>query len=261
MNSFLQQEEADGIARIFLNRPSKLNAYDYEMLFHLEQQLEHCSEREDIRGIVIEGKGNAFCTGSDVEFLRELHERSDVNSFRRMQEATRRIILLLRRVPQFTIASIDGPASDGGFNLALSCDYRIATRYSLFGHPIVGLGLSPEVGVSMLLVPIMGPARTLEMTVSGEMLSARTARQAGIVNEIVEEGQLSERTKKIALRFTAGPPLVLRSVKRSIHEKARVSERLLEAEIEGRIRCFLSDDSREGFQAFIENRLPRFRGQ
>ena len=146
MNGAIIETFRNGIATLALNRPRNLNSYDLEILVHFHQTIEQYSQREDVRVLVFEGVGSTFCTGPDLERLVDVMESGDVRSLRRLLEVTKQILLLIRRLPQFTLASIDGVAADGGLNLALACDRRIATASSLFGYPFAQVGMSPDVG-------------------------------------------------------------------------------------------------------------------
>ncbi len=260
MNSAIIETFRNGIATLALNRPRNLNSYDLEILVHFHQTIEQYSQREDVRVLVFEGVGSTFCTGPDLERLVDVMESGDVRSLRRLLEVTKQILLLIRRLPQFTLASIDGVAADGGLNLALACDRRIATASSLFGYPFAQVGMSPDVGTSMLLQGLVGQAKALQITLSGKLLTSYEACDLGILDEIVQFEELEDKKTELAREMEAIPPMVLRNVKRSVYRASRQLEEIVDTELEGRIRCFLSDDLKEGLRAFVENRPALFRG-
>ncbi len=187
-------------------------------------------------------------------------ESGDVRSLRRLLEVTKQILLLIRRLPQFTLASIDGVAADGGLNLALACDRRVATPSSLFGYPFAQIGMSPDVGTSMLLQGLLSQAKALQITLSGKLLTSQEAYDLGILDEIVPFEKLEDKQTELAQEMEAISPMVLRNVKRSVYRASRQLEEIVDTELEGRIRCFLSDDLREGLQAFVQNRPALFKG-
>ncbi|HUV14386.1 MAG TPA: enoyl-CoA hydratase/isomerase family protein [Acidobacteriota bacterium] len=260
MNGAIVETFRNGIATLGINRPKNLNSYDLEILVRFHQTIEQYSQREDIRVLVFEGVGSTFCTGPDLAKLVDVMESGDVRSLRRLLEVTKQILLLIRRLPQFTLASIDGVAADGGLNLALACDRRIATPASLFGYPFSQVGVSPDVGTSMLLQGLVGQAKALQITLSGKLLSSHEACSLGILDEIVQFEELEGKKADLAQEMETIPPMVLRNVKRAVYRASRQLEGIVDTELEGRIRCFLSDDLKEGLRAFVENRPALFRG-
>ena len=119
--------EDDGIVTITLNRPERLNAFVGHMRRDLAEALEEAGSDPHVRVVIVTGAGRAFCAGGDVNFMAELVERSDTEEFARLLGAARRVILAIRQMTKPVIASINGPASGAGFNLALACDLRIAS--------------------------------------------------------------------------------------------------------------------------------------
>lgn len=260
MNGAITEKFRNGIATLALNRPGHLNSYDLEILVRFHQTIEQYSQREDVRILVFEGAGSSFCTGPDLQKLVEVMESGDVRSLRRLLEVTKQILLLIRRLPQFTLAAIDGVAVDGGLNLALACDRRVATQSSLFGYPFAQIGLSPDVGTSMLLQGLVGQAKALQITLSGRLLTSQQAVDFGILDEIVPLEEFENAKIELAQKMEAISPMVLRNVKRSVYRASRQLEEIVDTELEGRIRCFLSEDLREGLQAFVQNRSALFKG-
>lgn len=261
MRSSLIEEVSGSFALITFNRPEKLNSYDLELLVRLHQSIERNSQREDIRVIILSGKGSSFCSGCDISHLHQLLNRNDLKSFRRMEDAVKKIIVLLRRIPQATIASIDGVACDGGLNFALSCDLRIATSRSLFGYPFSQLGWIPETGTRFCLRDLAGSLSSFDLICSGELKSAAEALTIGLINRQVEPTELVRATHETAQRLSLMAPIMIRNLKRSLYQSYQGLEKSIDSETEARIRCFLSDDALEGIESFIENRDPVFKGK
>lgn len=260
MSGFLSERIEDRVVTLTLQRPDVLNSYDLEMLAQLQEAVVRVSEREDIRVVVLTGSGTAFCTGARLSFLVDALESDSVRALRRLAETTRELFLLVRRLPQFTIASINGLAVDGGLNLALACDYAVAVAEAQFGYPFVQVGLTPDVGTSMLLSPLFTHVQALQFLLSGRLVSAAEARRIGLVQETAPESTLIRRTLSMSSWASRLPPVVLRGVKRNL-QRTSPQASSLEGEAEARIRCLLSEDFREGVEAFLANRRPRFRGQ
>src|ERR1700692_3914127 len=135
--------EANGIVTITLNRPDRLNAFVGHMRRDLAEALEEAGSDPEVRVVVINGEGRAFCAGGDVQFMAELVERGDSEEFARLLGAARRVVLAIRQMTKPVIASIEGPASGAGFNLALACDLRIASSTATFSQSFVKLGFRP----------------------------------------------------------------------------------------------------------------------
>jgi len=256
----LNEQVEDRIATITLKRPDCLNSYDLEMLSQLQEVITRVSEREDIRVVILTGSGTAFSTGVRIRFIMSELEADNVRSLKRLTETGRETLQLLRRLPQFTIASINGLAVDGGFNLALCCDYTIAVQPALFGYPFIQLGLSPDVGTSSLIGPTMGSEPTLRFLLSGRLFTAEETLRSGIVQEVVPATELVRRTLRLASWASQLPPVVVRGVKRNLQRTFPLGSSL-DGEVEARVRSLLSEDFREGTEAFLANRRGRFHGR
>lgn len=250
-----------GIATFTLNRPATLNSYDLELLVHLQQAIERCSERDDVRLMILTGSGASFCSGPDIGKLHRWLQASDSNSLRRASDAFRQILLRLRRVPQLTIAVINGVAADGGLNLALACDLHIASSRASVGYPFIELGLSPELGTALLLSRTLGTSACIELLTSGRLLPAEEAVKLGLLHREVTANQLDAAVSSLTRKLLTLPPIAVRNIKKTVHWNTQGWERILGHEMEARIRSFQSEDCREGLRAFLENKKPHFRGE
>lgn len=248
-----------GIATITLNRPEKLNAFAGTMREDLIAALEKIAGDQAVRVVVITGAGRAFCSGGDVEFMASLQKEGSVAEFRKLLEAGREIVTTIRRMPQVAIASINGVAAGAGCNLALSCDYRIATEHAKLGETFVRLGLHPDWGGTYFLPRLVGPARALEMMATGRMVDAAEAFAVGMIDRIVADHDLKAETHTLALALADAPRAVLAAVKRSIYASAANSlDAQIEHESREQIVAFSSESAREGMAAFLEKRKPLF---
>jgi len=244
---------------ISIRRTRSLNSFDLETLTGLRQAVERGSQLEEVRVLMFTGGYGSFSAGADIDYLARLRERGDFRTLRKLLEILRDLLLLIHRVPQFTLASIDGIAADGGLNLALSCDWRITSTRSLYSYPYLELGLCPDVGSSWLLHSLIGLNRTQGLLTSGKPLTAEEAAGYGLVHEIYDPYRQPEKPRELARRLAGLPPLVLRTIKRSVVSNLNPPGKLLDQDIENRMRCLMSDDFGEGIRAFLENRPPRFR--
>jgi 2-(1,2-epoxy-1,2-dihydrophenyl)acetyl-CoA isomerase len=253
--------QADCIATITLNRPDKLNAFIGHMRRDLADALEHAGSDRSIRVVIVTGAGRAFCAGGDIAFMAELMQRRDTEEFSRILGAGRRVITAIRQMTKPVIASINGPASGAGCNLAFACDLRIASNTATFSQSFTKVGLHPDWGGTYFLPRFVTPNKACEMFFLGEAIDAAEAERLGIVNQVVAPEDLESTTLQLAERLRAAPPIALAAAKHAVYmsETAELEE-MLRYETEAQLRCFESDDGYEGVRAFLEKREPRFTG-
>ncbi|HET6850873.1 MAG TPA: enoyl-CoA hydratase [Pyrinomonadaceae bacterium] len=253
--------EADCILTITLNRPDKLNAFIGHMRRDLAEALEQAGSDRSVRVIVITGAGRAFCAGGDVAFMAELMQRRDAEEFARILGAGRRVITAIRQMTKPVIASINGPASGAGCNLALACDLRIASNTATFSQSFAKVGLHPDWGGTYFLPRLVTPNKACEMFFLGESIDAGEAARLGIVNQVVAPEELESTTLQLAERLRAAPPIALAAAKHAVYmSEAADLDEMLRYETEAQLRCFESDDGHEGVHAFLEKREPKFTG-
>src|SRR4026209_1518037 len=217
MYEHIQVSEADGIATITLNRPEKLNAFIGHMRRDLAEALEHAGSDRNTRVVIITGAGRAFCAGGDIAFMAELMKRRDAEEFSRILGAGRRVILAIRQMTKPVIASVNGPASGAGCNLALACDLRIASTEASFSQSFVKIGLHPDWGGTYFLPQLVSPNKACEMFFLGEAIGAEEALRLGIVNKVVPPNELSEATQELASRLRDAPPISIAAAKQAVY--------------------------------------------
>ena len=258
----IKVSDIDGIVTITLNRPEKLNAFVGHMRRDLAEALEQTGSDPDARVVVVTGAGRAFCSGGDVQYAAELIERRDNEEFERILGAARRVVLAIRQMTKPVIASINGPASGAGFNLALACDLRIASSTATFSQSFVRIGFHPDWGGTYFLPHLVPPNVACELFFLGDTIDAQEALRLGLINRVVPPEELEAETGKLAKRLRDGPAVSLAAAKHAVYASEHDSlERMLEYEVEAQMRCFESHDGREGVRAFIEKRPPRFTGR
>lgn len=261
MYEHIQIAEADCILTITLNRPDKLNAFVGHMRRDLAEALEHAGSDRSVRVVVITGAGRAFCAGGDIGFMAELMQRRDAEEFSRILGAGRRVITAIRQMTKPVIASINGPASGAGCNLAFACDLRIASNTATFSQSFAKVGLHPDWGGTYFLPRLVTPNKACEMFFLGESIDATEAARLGIVNQVVAPEELETVTLQLAERLRAAPPIALAAAKHAVYmSEAAELEEMLRYETEAQLRCFESDDGHEGVRAFLEKREPKFTG-
>src|SRR5215204_2800358 len=176
--------DSDGILTITLNRPDKLNAFIGHMRRDLAEALEHAASDRTIRVVIITGAGRAFCAGGDITFMAELMKRRDTEEFSRILGAGRRVITAIREMTKPVIASINGPASGAGCNLAFACDLRIAASNASFSQSFTKVGLHPDWGGTYFLPRLVTPNKACEMFFLGDTIDAAEALRLGFVNQV-----------------------------------------------------------------------------
>lgn len=249
----------DGIGTLILHRPDRLNAFAGRMRQEIADGVSALGEDDEVRVIIVTGSGRGFCTGADVDYLRELVDADDVDGLRALVEAGREVVTRIRRAPKPVIAAVNGPAAGGGANLALACDLRIASDRASIGQTFNRIGLHPDWGGSYFLPRLVGPAIAAELIFTGAMIDAEHACQLGIFNRVVPHDRLLEETRTLARQLAAKPRLALALAKEAIQRSPASSlEEMLEYELEAQLRCFRSGDAAEGIRAFVEKREPRF---
>ncbi len=249
----------DGVGRLVLNRPEKLNAFYGDMRDEIADGLERLGADDDARVVVVTGRGRAFAAGADVSYLSQLIEGQRLEEARALVDAGRRVVTAVVEMPKPVIAALNGPAAGGGANLALACDLRIAAESASIGQTFNRIGLHPDWGGTYFLPRLVGPAKAAELIFTGEMVEAREAQRIGLVNRVVADEELRAEVEDLAGRLVEKPHLPLRLAKRAVRRSLDSSlEEMLDYELEAQTRCFESPDAREGVRAFLEKRDPEF---
>jgi len=251
-----------GVLTLRMNRPERLNALDPELAQALAAAVERAANDAAVRAVILTGAGRAFCAGVDLAAIRALRDAGRTGELEPLLFAGTQLILALRTMEKPVIAAVNGPAAGAGMNVALGCDYRIASEQAMFGQNFAKVGLFPDYGGTYLLPRLAGESRATWMFYTGEMITAQEALRIGVVDRVVPQDRVMPEAQALAAQFAAGPPMVLAAVKGVLFgpEKAKL-ERALELEAEQQMRCFWSEDCTEGIRAFFEKRAPKFQGK
>jgi 2-(1,2-epoxy-1,2-dihydrophenyl)acetyl-CoA isomerase len=253
----------DSVAEITLNRPERLNAWNEQFGNELRQAILEDSADPGVRAVLITGAGRGFSSGAD---LKEMLERGasaepapQVGDL--LRDRYHPIIKGIRELPKPVVAAVNGPAVGIGCSLALACDLIWAAKSAIFGLAFVNIGLVPDGGSTFLVPAAAGKARALEMALLGDPIPAQQALEWGLINRVVDDGELMSETRDLARRLAAGPTLSYANSKRALNNSVMriMDEQLeLEADIQGQMTG--SADFIEGVSAFVEKREPRFTG-
>jgi 2-(1,2-epoxy-1,2-dihydrophenyl)acetyl-CoA isomerase len=251
----------DGIGIVTLNRPDKLNAFAGQMRQELARVIDEAAGDERVRVLVITGAGRAFCAGADVGYLHDLISQKDWNSARDLVEVGSSIVSTIATLPKPVIAAVNGPAAGGGANLALACDLRLASDRASLGQTFNRIGLHPDWGGTYFLPRLVGPAKALELIFTAEMIDAPEGLRLGLFNRVVPHERLMDEAREVAGRLAAKPAVAIALAKQAVYKSFHATlETMLALEIENQTRCFETEDAKEGIRAFVETRMPMFRG-
>jgi enoyl-CoA hydratase len=259
MYSTLLFDLADGIARITINRPDKLNALNATVIEELADAAGRLEADVDVRGVILTGGGTkAFVAGADIA---ELAGQSPFEGKQRSM-AGQQMMRRLERCGKPVIAAVNGFALGGGCELAMSCHLRIASETARFGQPEVKLGLAPGYGGTVRLPRLVGKGRALELLLTGGMIDAHEAWRIGLVNRVVPAERLLAETDALLREILDQGPLAVRSVLECVEVGSDLSVDeglLLEATHFGLLSA--SADMREGTAAFLAKRKAAFTGR
>jgi enoyl-CoA hydratase/carnithine racemase len=221
MSEHLTFTVTDGIGKITLNRPERMNAFTFEMIDAWNAALQQCRTDDAVKVILVTGSGNAFCSGGDIvemgDRLQHTPEQRKNELFNRIE----RIPLALEDLDKPVIAVINGVATGAGMDMALMCDIRYAAQRARFAETYVRVGLVPGAGGAHFLPRLVGVAKALELFLTGEFIDAQEALRIGIVNKIFPDATLMDEVEKIAHRMVKAPALTLRMTKRAIYQGVR----------------------------------------
>jgi enoyl-CoA hydratase/carnithine racemase len=179
-------QPCDGVTLLMVERPDRFNALDEPILLGLPQLLDALGEDPTTRALVVSGAGAAFCAGGDLDVIQSVASRPSEWTEPFLTRALR-LSLSLHRLPQPTIAAVNGPVAGGGLGLAFACDVRVAAPTATFSAPFIHMGLVPDMGVSWLLPRLVGFGNALEFLLSGRRIEAEEAKAMGLVSRVCDD--------------------------------------------------------------------------
>jgi enoyl-CoA hydratase/carnithine racemase len=270
----IKLQKEDGIATITLDRADVLNAVSEEMAEDLAAAVDHLSEDDQTRVVIITAAGRAFCAGGDFKFDKikgkQVLAPEDLDIWPKTTREVRRgkippraqrhIILGLQNLDKPTIAVINGVAAGFGFDLTLACDIRLGSPKASFVIGYTSAGVAPDSGGTWLMPRVMGIGKTLEYIYTGDPCTAEEAYRIGLLNRLIPAEQLQEESMKIARKIAKGSPIAYRLSKLQVYKGLGMD---LETALAFAMACVTiatgSEDHKEALRSFADRRLPEFK--
>jgi enoyl-CoA hydratase len=258
MTDVILKETEGRVAILTINRPDKLNALNQAVRDRFLELLDEIEHDDSIGAIVLTGAGDkSFIAGADIG---EFEGRSPFDQREAMKSP--RIFDVAADYPKPVIAMINGFCLGGGCELALSCDFRVASDKARFGQPEIKLGLIPGGGGTQRLSRLVGIGQALRLILSGDMIDAAEAARIGLVEQVFQADELREKTLELAQRIASMSPLTLKVAKQAVRASQTMPvEAGIAYERDLFCLCFSTEDKEEGVEAFLQKRAPEWTGR
>lgn len=255
-------EEKNGVGYLTFNRPKALNSFNVDMHREVAEVLNQWTKNPDVRCVVISGEGRGFCAGQDLgdRVVDPNAEAPDLGYS--IETYYNPLIKTIVNMPKPVICAVNGVAAGAGANIALACDLVIAAKSANFVQAFCRLGLVPDSAGTWFLPRAVGHARAMGLALLGDKLPAETAKEWGMIWDVVEDAELKTKVTELAERLAKQPTFGLSLIKKAIHQSSNNTfdeQMLLERDLQriaGR-----SEDYREGVQAFMNKHEPNFKGR
>jgi 2-(1,2-epoxy-1,2-dihydrophenyl)acetyl-CoA isomerase len=255
-------ERTGAVARITLNRPDRLNALTQVMSDELVDAFTQAREDQTVRAVLLTGSGRGFCAGQDLTEFQQSENVGPPDIEAHLEHSYHKLIPVIVETPKPVICAVNGVAAGAGVSLAIACDVRIASEAARFTQAFVKIGLVPDSGGTWLLPRVVGAAKALELSISGEMVDAEEALRIGLVGRVVAADALEKESLDYAAELAALPTAAIGEAKALIRDALGSNlQEALRREAEAQSRMATTHDFTEGVQAFTEKREPRFEGR
>lgn len=253
----LLYEVSDRIGTLTLNRPDAMNATTDEMYHELQDLLARIAADADVGCVILTGAGRGFCAGADLKARKD--DATPIERRARHRWILKDILEPLFRLEKPVIAAVNGAAAGAGFNIALACDFIIASEQASFIQAFARVGLVPDLGGMYLLGRVIGINKAKELCYTARKVLADEALALGIANHVVPHDQLLSEARAIAARITAGSPTAIAMTKTLLNKASNSTlDQMLEYESYAQTVAYLTPEYEEGVRAFREKRAPDF---
>jgi 2-(1,2-epoxy-1,2-dihydrophenyl)acetyl-CoA isomerase len=256
----LQYLYKDGVARITLNRPDRLNSFNEGMLLELAHALDLLEEEKEARLMVLTGAGRGFCAGADLSVGLPEGPGADIGLV--LERHYNPLISRIRNLPLPVLALVNGVAAGAGASFALACDLVLAAHSAKFVLAFARIGLVPDAGLTYFLVERIGSARAAGLALLGGEIDAREAERVGLIYKSVEDAELTSVSDDLIARLASAPTKALALTKKALqaaHDQQLSSQLRMEREFQGQLGR--GHDFKEGVDAFRNKRAPQFLGR
>ena len=254
---YVLTEKRGNIAVLTMNHPQANNLLDEQLCPQISQAIQELDGEQWVRVIIVRGAGKNFSTGGNLSKVLNL----TADELRPYFSNLVQLYKTFRNLAKPTIAAVQGYAVGGGLSIALSCDLIVASEDAYFGAAAINVGLFSTTASAIMLPPIIGSKKALEMGLTGELISTQEAERLGIINQVVPQDKLDEAAIELAQRIADKSPLAILMGRRNFYACADMNYiQGLEHSLETLITLAATEEAREGIKAFLEKRQPRWKG-
>ncbi len=256
---FIKYEVKDGIATITLNRPEVYNALNDAITYELQDVFKTIARDSEVRVVILTGEGKAFCSGQDLKAVSGEEKRSFLDSLHKRYNP---LIMAMQTLPKPIICKLNGVAAGAGCSMVLACDMIVASEEASLIEVFINIGLVPDSGSSYFLPRAIGRAKAFELCTMGNRIKGKEAMELGLVNKAVPADQLDAAVDEYATYFANAPTKAIGLIKKMLNKSTQSSlEEMLDYEAYCQEIAGSTTDYKEGVQAFLEKRKPKFLGK
>ncbi|MGO2294782.1 MAG: enoyl-CoA hydratase-related protein [Psychroflexus halocasei] len=260
MNKNIQAEIKNQVALINLNRPDVFNSFNREMAFEMQDALKNAAQNTEVRAILITGNGKAFCAGQDLKEVTQPELNPGFKAI--LEEHYNPIIWLIREISKPIVAAVNGVAAGAGANIALACDVVVASEHAAFIQAFSKIGLIPDSAGTFFLPRLIGFQKASALMMLGDKIDAVEAERLGMIYKYFSAEKFEEESIKLVEKMAQMPTKALALTKEAMNQSFTNNlDEQLALESKFQIEAASSKDYKEGVNAFVEKRKPKFEGE